>query len=101
MDYISEHISDPPNVKTLSEVGGLSPYQLDRRVRQVFGLTTGQWILKQRLELARQQLLQTNIPISEIALNAGYREQSAFSRQFIRATGFTPSEFRKARKFDS
>ncbi len=99
-DYVDDHLSDPPNIKVLSAIGGLSPYQLDRRVRQVFGLSTGQWILKQRLDLARQQLLQTNISIAEIALNAGYREQSAFSRQFIRATGFTPSAFRRARKFD-
>lgn len=100
MDYVAKHISDPPSIKILSAVGCLSPYQLDRRVRQVFGLSTGQWILKQRLDLARQQLLQTNIPIAEVAYNAGYRDQSAFSRQFIRATGFTPSAFRKARKFD-
>ena len=100
MEYVADHLSEPPNIKVLSTISALSAYQLDRRIRRVFGLSTGQWILKQRLELARQQLLQTNIPIAEIAFNAGYREQSAFSRQFIRATGFTPSAFRKARKFD-
>lgn len=95
VDYVEEHLSDPPDIDTLSSIASMSPYQLDRRMRRTFGLTTGQWVLKQRLDLARRELLQTDKPIIEIALNAGYRDQSAFSRQFLRATGFTPSAFRK------
>ena len=98
IEYADEHLSDPPDIDKLSSVARMSPYQLDRRMRRIFGLTTGQWVLKQRLDLARRQLLQTDEPIIEIALNAGYRDQSAFSRQFLRATGFTPSAFRKAQK---
>lgn len=98
IEYADEHLSDAPDIDTLSSVARMSPYQLDRRMRRIFGLTTGQWVLKQRLDLARRQLLQTDEPIIEIALNAGYRDQSAFSRQFLRATGFTPSAFRKAQK---
>lgn len=97
IDYAADHLSDPPDINTLSAIANLSPYQLDRRVRRVFGLSTGQWILKQRLDLARKQLLQTDFPIAEVAFNAGYRDQSAFTRQFVRATGFTPSAFRQAR----
>lgn len=98
IEYADEHLSDPPDIDTLSSIAQLSPYQLDRRMRRTFGLTTGQWVLKQRLDLARRELLQTDKPIIEIALNAGYRDQSAFSRQFLRATGFTPSAFRKTQK---
>lgn len=99
-DYVDKHLDDPPDIKKLSAIARLSPYQLDRRFRRVFGLSTGQWVLKQRLDLARPQLLQSQAPIAEIALNAGYRDQSAFSRQFMRATGLTPSAFRKARSND-
>ncbi len=98
IEYADEHLGDPPDTETLSLVARMSPYQLDRRMRRTFGLTTGQWVLKQRLDLARRELLQTNKPIIEIALNAGYRDQSAFSRQFLRATGFAPSAFRKTQK---
>ena len=98
IEYADEHLSDPPDIDTLSSIAQLSPYQLDRRMRRTFGLTTGQWVLKQRLDFARRGLLQTDIPIIEIALNAGYRDQSAFSRQFLRATGFTPTAFRKTQK---
>ncbi len=100
-DHINKHLGDAPNIKTLSAIAGLSPYQLDRRFRRIFGLSTGQWVLKQRLDLARRQLLQSPIAIAEVALNAGYRDQSAFSRQFLRATGLTPSAFRRARGRDA
>lgn len=95
--HTENHLADPPDIKTLSAIAKMSPFQLDRRMRQAFGLSTGQWVLQQRLDLARKELLETDTPIAEIALNAGYRDQSAFSRQFHRATGLTPSAFRRAR----
>ncbi|WDI30125.1 AraC family transcriptional regulator [Hyphococcus flavus] len=98
IEYTDENLSDPPDLKTLASVGRMSPYQLDRRMRHIFGLTTGQWVLKQRLDFARRELLQSEKPIIEIAMNAGYRDQSAFSRQFLRATGFAPTAFRKTQK---
>lgn len=93
--YTENHLYLPPDIKSLAAEAKLSPYQLDRRIRHVFGLSTGQWVLKMRLDAARTQLLTTNIPIAEIANNIGYEDQSAFSRQFRRATGFSPLAFRK------
>jgi AraC-like DNA-binding protein len=93
--YVENNLHLPPSVKSLTAEADLSPYQLDRRMRRVFGLSTGQWVLKMRLDLARQQLLATDIPIVEIANNIGYEDQSAFSRQFRKATGFSPLAFRK------
>lgn len=95
--YARQSLSSAPTIERLARVARLSPYQLDRRVKRVFGLTTGQWILKLRLDFAQQQLLDTNKAIAEIGLDAGYSDQSAFTRQFRRATGLTPSQFRSAR----
>ena len=99
INYTENNLHLPPNIKMLTGQAKLSPYQLDRRMRQVFGLSTGQWVLKMRLDFARQQLLTTNIPIVEVANNIGYEDQSAFSRQFRRATGFSPLAFRKIGKY--
>ena len=98
IEYTEDHLYLPPDVKTLSEKAGFSPYQLDRRIRDIFGLSTGQWVLKLRLDLARKQLLATTISIAEIASNVGYADQSAFSRQFYRATGYSPLAYRKIGK---
>jgi AraC-like DNA-binding protein len=72
----------------------MSTYRLDRRMQRVFGLTTGQWMLKLRLDIARQQLIESDLAIATVALNVGYSDQSAFTRQFRRATGLSPSRFR-------
>ena len=97
IEYTEDHLADPPDVRKLAAIAKMSPFQLDRRMRQAFGLSTGQWVLQQRLDLARKELLETDTPIAEIALMAGYRDQSAFTRQFHRATGLAPSAFRRAR----
>ena len=95
IDHVMQNLDETPNIDALSEMTGLSAYQLDRRIRRIFGLTTGQWILKLRLDHARHQLTGTDKPIAVIALDSGYDDQSAFTRQFRKATGFTPSQFRK------
>lgn len=95
LDHVSRHLSDPPRIATLASIAGLSLFKLDRRIQRLTGLTTGQWVLKQRLDLASRQLQESSRPIAEVALNAGYADQSAFTRQFQKATGLSPSEFRK------
>ncbi|WOR15497.1 AraC family transcriptional regulator [Hyphomonas sp. FCG-A18] len=95
IEHVKEHISETHTIQDLSEMAGLSPYQLDRRMQQIFGLTTGQWVLKQRIDFARQELTESDKPLAEIAMDAGYEDQSAFSRQFKKATGLTPTQVRK------
>ena len=73
----------------------MSRYQFDRRIRRVFGLNASQWLLKLRIDLAQQQLCETDAPISTIALNVGYADQSAFTRQFRSTTGMTPQDYRR------
>ena len=76
----------------------MSVYQLDRRMRRVFRLTTGQWVLQTRINHARNRLIDTDLPVATIAQEAGYSDQSAFTRQFRRSTGLSPSGFRKLRR---
>lgn len=90
-------LSERPSVEQLATVAGMSRYQLDRRMRHVFGLTTGQWMLKLRIDLAQRLLIETDDPIASIALETGYSDQSAFTRQFRRATGLSPREYRITR----
>ncbi|WP_166822280.1 AraC family transcriptional regulator [Thalassoroseus pseudoceratinae] len=94
--YAENNLASPPSVQDLAEVAGMSRYQLDRRIRRVFGLTAGQWLMKLRIDHAQQSLQETDISISQIALEAGYTDQSAFTRQFRQATGLSPREFRQA-----
>ncbi|MEM7051127.1 MAG: AraC family transcriptional regulator [Acidobacteriota bacterium] len=90
-----EQLDKPPSVRELAVSASLSVYQLDRRMKRIFGLSTGQWLLKTRIEHACQELVDSHRPIAQIALDCGYADQSAFTRQFRRTTGRTPSDFRR------
>jgi len=94
VSYAKDHLASPPSVKELAELAEMSPYQLDRRMRHVFGLTTGQWLLKQRIDRAQWLLQFSDDAVSSIAIQAGYADQSAFTRQFRKATGLSPSDYR-------
>jgi len=92
--YAESRLAERPSVTELAAVAKMSVYQLDRRMRGVFGLSTGQWLAKLRIDAARQLLRGTSDAISAVALAAGYSDQSAFTRHFRKATGLTPTEYR-------
>ncbi|MBB6521740.1 AraC family transcriptional regulator [Pseudoteredinibacter isoporae] len=101
VDYAQERIANPPSLQELADVAGMSIYQLDRRMKKLYDLPTGQWLLKIRIDHASRLLLNSDQPIADIAMDCGYGDQSAFTRQFRRTTGQTPSTFRKLREPDA
>ena len=97
IEYAEQNIAQRPGIRKLAAIADMSVYQLDRRMQRVFGLTTGQWFLKTRISYASRLLVETETPIAEVALAAGYSDQSAFTRQFRRSTGLSPSQYRGLR----
>ena len=98
IDRARATLDQPWPLSRLAEEAGITPYQMDHRVRQVFHLTPGQLLLKFRMDQATQQLRHTASPIATVALNCGYSDQSAFTRQFRRAIGMSPGEYRRMHK---
>ena len=95
VQYIQLHFGEPLRIADLARRAGLSPYQFDQRIRKIFQITTGQFIHKVRLDAAVRRLRETVDPIAMIALDCGYSDQSAFTRQFRQTAGLSPSEFRR------
>ena len=94
-EHIRAHFNRAISMKELTDIAGISVAQLERYCKRVFHLTPRQMILKARLEHA-SDLLQSDLPITDIALRCGYTDHSAFTRQFKSMTGLTPSRFRRA-----
>lgn len=90
------HLDQRLGIDDLAAVAGMSTYQLDRRIRHLFRLSTGQMLLRFRMDAAAEQLRDTHRSVSEIGLGCGFADQSAFSRQFRKATGMTPLQYRHA-----
>lgn len=95
MDYIHRHYDEPLRLPILADMAGLSVYQFDQRIRALFHVTAGQYLVKVRIEAACKRLTATDEAIAQIALSCGYSDQSAFSRQFKQAVGISPLAYRK------
>ena len=94
-EHIRAHFNRRVTLGELTRIAGISVAQLERYCKRVFHLTPRQMIQKVRLEHAHR-LLHTDMPITEVALQCGYTDHSAFTRQFKGLTGFTPRQYRQA-----
>ena len=95
IQHIQTHFGETLRLAELAGRAGLSAYQFDQRIRRIFQITTGQFILKVRMDAAVRRLRDTADPIATVAIDCGYSDQSAFTRQFRQTVGLTPSEFRR------
>ncbi|MGV8042379.1 MAG: helix-turn-helix domain-containing protein [Thermoanaerobaculaceae bacterium] len=95
VDTIRQRCAEPLRVEDLAAEAGLSVYQLNRRVRAVFGLTPAQLVIQTRIDAARRLLGEGDAPLAEVALACGYCDQSAFTRQFHACAGLTPAQYRR------
>ncbi|MGV6825511.1 MAG: helix-turn-helix domain-containing protein [bacterium] len=77
-----------------AEFCGYAPRSLARRLREQ-GTSVTKLIAQLRKEEATQLLLETDLPITEVALAVGFPEPSGFTRSFKKWTGLTPRDYRK------
>jgi AraC-like DNA-binding protein len=94
--YIDDHLDAQLRIPDLAARAGLSAFQFDQRIRVVFGLSAGQYLSRLRIERACDRLRHTDAPLSELALECGYADQAAFTRQFGKSVGLTPGAYRLA-----
>jgi AraC family transcriptional regulator len=85
-----------PSLTGLAESVGVHPVTLARAFRRTFGCTVGEYVRSLRIERATRQLADTDLPLAEIALAAGFADQSHFSNAFRRYNGLSPFRFRRA-----
>jgi AraC family transcriptional regulator len=81
---------------TIAESVGVHPAHLARVFRRFHGCTLGDLVRKLRIEFACRRLTTSDTPLAEIALAAGFSDQSHFSNTFKRHTGISPAAFRKS-----
>lgn len=94
MALAPEHLTRTVEVAELAAAAGLSPTQLERRMRRALGLSPRQYLLRTRVDEATRRLATTDEALADIAHACGWYDQSAFTRQFTRVAGCTPGEYR-------
>jgi PAS domain S-box-containing protein len=95
IDHIQANLAEPMRLPMLARLAGLTQFQLDQRVQALFGVSTVQYLTRARINHACSLLRQAAEPIGQIALACGYGDQAAFTRQFRKSVGLTPSQYQK------
>jgi AraC family transcriptional regulator len=93
-EFLHENFSQPPTLEALANAAGVHPTHLTRVFRQFERCTIGDYVRELRIKYVRQRILGSNEPLVQIALAAGFADQTHLSRSFKRVTGMTPTEFR-------
>ena len=94
-DLLREGFPVRPALSDLARQVGVQPATLARGYRAAFGCTIGERVRTLRVEAAARALARTDIPLAEIALQAGFYDQAHFTNVFRRMWGMTPAEYRR------
>lgn len=92
---LDERYREPLDVPALARSFGVSQNHLARRFRIQHGITLQRYVLGRRIELARHLLGHTRLPLKAVAIEAGLGNPQYFHRQFVQATGHSPSRERE------
>lgn len=92
--YIAMHINDEISRENLAQYVFLNADYLTRMFRKSTGITLTEYILSERVKIAKELLLTTKLSISAIAAQVGYQNSGHFTRAFKKEVHVSPSEFR-------
>jgi AraC family transcriptional regulator len=95
LDFLSAHLSGDPSVAELARECGLSSGYFSRAFRRTTGVTPHQWLIRKRVERARQLLLGYGLGLADIALVCGFVDQSHLTRVFAKLEGDSPGKWRQ------
>lgn len=93
--FIDQHLTECIRVSDLSALARSSPSYFSAAFKRTFGASPHAYLMKRRITMAVEQMLGSDAPLSEIAMNCGFADQAHFSRQFRRMMGSTPSSWRR------
>jgi AraC family transcriptional regulator len=94
-DHLHDCFVDALGLQQLAQLAGVHPSHLARLFRRHYGCTVGEYQRRLRLDRATRELAASDKSLSEIALAAGFYDQSHFSHSFKRHVGMTPAAYRK------
>ena len=94
IEFMDENLERDLTLAELAEVADLSPFHFARSFKQTTGSTPIQFLMQRRIDFARRLLVESELPIVEIGLRAGFKNQSHFATLFRKITAMTPKAYR-------
>jgi AraC-like DNA-binding protein len=93
-DYIDASLAEPLTVPRMAAVACIAPHRFIRLYKATFGVTPHQYLSAKRLEAARALIVQTDRPVTDIALAVGFESLGSFSWLFRKRFGASPLQLR-------
>lgn len=93
-DMLHSNFGDNITIVNLANSANVHPTHMIRAFRKHFGCTIGDYLRRLRIDYACSQLLESQKPLAQIALDSGFADQSHFTVTFKRFVGTTPGRYR-------
>ncbi|CAN7373443.1 response regulator [Paenibacillus sp. LjRoot153] len=93
--YIAQRINEDISREDIASYVSMNPDYLTRIFKKETGLTVSDYVLQERVSLAKEMLVKTDLPVGSIASSVGYNNFSHFSKMFKKATSTNPQDYRK------
>lgn len=93
-DYVGGSLSRDLALKDIARAANISPYHFSRLFKESTGLSPHQYVIRERVQRARELLTGTDLPLHEVAEVAGFADQSHMGRHLKRLLGVSPTRLR-------
>lgn len=98
-DTVNENLHDSSfNVEKLGKEVGLSRAHLNRKMKELFGMSPSEFLRNARMKQACELLKNEDLDISQVAFRVGFCTQAHFANSFKRFAGMPPSDYRMKQK---
>jgi AraC family transcriptional regulator len=94
VEYIHSNLGDDLHLPSLADVAGLNVHHFAKAFKQSVGESPHQFVLRQRIERAKEFLGKSQLSVLEASARTGFVDQSHFSKVFRRFVGVAPSDYR-------
>jgi len=95
VDYVHEHLAQDLSLIALARVADMSPSHFKVLFKQSVGVPVHQYVIRSRVQYAIELLIADRLPLKDIALQAGFADQSHMARCVRRLTGMAPSALKR------
>ena len=94
-ELLRENLDGRIRLMEIARECALSVSHFARSFKTSFGTSAHQWLIQHRIDQAKQLMRQTSMPLIEIAIQAGFSDQAAFTRTFHQVVGVSPGRWRR------
>jgi AraC family transcriptional regulator len=95
LEILEANLGGEISTTLLAQECSLSASHFARAFRQSTGMAPHQWLLRRRVDKAKQAMRDTDDSLSDIALACGFADQSHFTRVFAKIAGVSPGSWRR------